>query len=181
MKKLIQLHSYLGSTYYAVVFSSAPEPVSVAEFEKFLKKIFSQITADVSNIGGFTCGMFSGLTNDQINGASMVQNKTSNYLYVEEAGGVSILFDYIKQEYIDWPKTFEEQGDESAEFKVQHAFSYQDSLKTALLSKGISEGELERAYLFKLHNYNSEIPYVLPDNVTKCLENEDLTFLYSKV
>ncbi len=181
MKKLVELHAALNSTYYAIVFSSVPDKNTIIEFEEFLEKTFFQMKAGAGNIGTFTSGMFSGLTDDQISGSSMVDYKSSDHFYNEDFGGPWILFDYMKKEYIDWAESLDKEGDESEEFKVRKAFSYKDSFTTALFSKGITEEELERVFIFKILNYEPDIPYTLPDNITKCLESENLTFLYSKV
>lgn len=175
MRKLIKLHQVLASVFYAVVFATKQSNDEIERFKKKLSSILESLPNDTEarvNVRGWTDGMFNELTNDQINSRSMVNTTTSSAFYFEDHGSPTILFDYLKNSYIDWATTLDEKGLEDEEFKKQSAFKPIDAFKTSLLSKGILEGDLQNVYIFHILNYEPDVPYTLSEGLVHAIENK---------
>ncbi len=173
MKRVIKLHTVLNSDIYAVVFPNETSKDIIKDFEDRLSIALKSLPRDEIkriHVQGWTEGMFCNLTNDRINAGSLVNTTTSYYFYAEDCASTTIKFDYLKQVYIDWAKTLDEKGDEDEEFKTQYAFTFIDSFKTSLLSKGIIEDEFKNVFIFYILNYEPDVPYTLSEEIINLIQ-----------
>lgn len=173
MKKLITLHTVLSSVFYAVLFEEKPKEDRLRKFEKNLSRILESLPRDEErriHVKGWVKGMFINLTDGQINGGSMVNTETSDSFYNEDHGSPTILYDYLKGAYIDWAKILDEKGSEDKDFIEASKFSFVDSFKTSLLSRGIPETDMEKVYIFYILNYEPTVPYTLPQELIEAIE-----------